>query len=281
MVILHIIPQIGSLTGAELYVSDLAKKQVSFGHTVAIYSTSVIRGEPLKEIVSSGVELLDDLDDGFDVVHAHQAQSAMIGSILDVPVIQTIHSELFTDLEYPVTAKNIVHHICVRPSIQEKFKDVLTSSSVIFNGVDESRFFPTKYAKDSRKTVLFVGPNDYLRKRAIGALVDMAYKDQINLILVGRNQDIKSKNVIALPEMRSIELITQRVDMTASVMLGRTTIEGWLCGKPGMVFTVNESGSILDQDVLPVPSDITPYTLSYMAEKIEELYARYIHSNIR
>lgn len=279
---MHVIPTFGALTGAELYLFDLARKQIKDGHKVSVYAAKYIQGRLIRTLEEMGATLLDDLEPGYDIAHAHQSRSAIIASLLDIPVIQTIHSELFPLLEYPVVNKNVVHYICIRPTIQDYATKLVDKemTSVIYNGVDETLFKEVPYTKSDKPTILFAGPHDYLREKAIESLVRKAKNDESYLILIGRNQHTIAKNVVSFPEV-DVTAITQRVDMTASVMLGRTTIEGWLCGKPGIVFTIDNEGNILDQDILPVPKDIEQYTLSYMYKKIMEVYARHLHPDIR
>ena len=42
-------------------------------------------------------------------------------------------------------------------------------------------------------------------------------------------------------------------------MLGRTTIEGWLCGKPGWIYTIDSVGGIIDKQRHDVPDNLDRY----------------------
>ena len=54
--------------------------------------------------------------------------------------------------------------------------------------------------------------------------------------------------------------------------MGRTTIEGWLCGKPGWVYEIDSSGNISNKEKREVPSDIDKFKSENIASEIIEEY---------
>ena len=67
-------------------------------------------------------------------------------------------------------------------------------------------------------------------------------------------------------------------DETAGILLGRTTIEGWLCGKPGWIYDVNSSGTINSKTLHEVPEDVNKFAGDSVASKIKELYIKVINN---
>ena len=64
---------------------------------------------------------------------------------------------------------------------------------------------------------------------------------------------------------------------TAGILLGRTTIEGWLCGKPGWIYNVNESGEILNKERIDSPIDVNMFNSIEVAKKIKEEYIKILN----
>jgi hypothetical protein len=62
--------------------------------------------------------------------------------------------------------------------------------------------------------------------------------------------------------------------MTAGIFVGRITVEGWMLGKPGLVFDVNEEGEILSKSIQHAPSIdvLKKYDRSRVGPKIMGVY---------
>jgi len=240
----------GGRTGSELYVYDLAREYLRRGLKVAVladhYGTDY-----LDEAKNLGIEI--GFNPKADIIHAQQIKPTE--SVLDknIPIIQTIHSEILPEYEFPVTHPNIKGYIAVRPTIEAYvMKHTNKPVRTIFNGVDSNLFYKT--GEDNGKT-LFVGKDDYLRHDTIKAL-----RKRGSLQLVSK----------ASPQ--TVAKHTRACHQTASIMLGRTTIEGWLCGKPGLVFIVDFNGKIKREQVFEPPADLTPFTIEYMADETLKMY---------
>ncbi len=61
-------------------------------------------------------------------------------------------------------------------------------------------------------------------------------------------------------------------DETAGILLGRTTIEGWLCGKKGWIYDVDNTGVIKSKELHDIPSDINRFSGETVAKEIKEEY---------
>jgi hypothetical protein len=69
-----------------------------------------------------------------------------------------------------------------------------------------------------------------------------------------------------------IEEFYCKCDVTAGIMLGRTTIEGFLCGKPAWIYNVDSSGHIKDYDYHEVPKDLSIFDYNTVINKFREKY---------
>lgn len=239
----------GSMTGSELYVYDLAKEYIKRGIEVGVWATHY-GGDYLDEARSLGITIYKSKPKKkFDIYHAQQVEPTE--RVLGLGrVIQTVHSEILPDYEFPVTG--VEKYIAIRPSIEAFIQRHSNQpTTVIFNGVDPNLFYRTG---ENNGRILFVGKDDYLRHNTIEDLK----KTQKLLHFQGSYEEVAEQN--------------RQCQKTASIMLGRTTIEGWLCGKTGIVYEVDERGEIKSKREMPPPLDLLPFTLEYMADRTLEVY---------
>lgn len=281
MKIQQVINRYGNLTGSELYVYDLSRKLVEMGHEVSIKPINVLNGELLNKTVAAGVGI--GQFDHPDIVHSHQTEATKRALMYGAPIIQTVHSEVLPAYEKPLINKQIKKYIAIRDTVFSYVQSLGVDEKLIEfipNGIDEFKFTPEPiYSTESVSTVLFAGPDDFLRKDAILDLVDQARRGQIKLILIGSGHNYNEENIVSFPPIFQIEEIVKRCDYTASVLMGRSTIEGWLCGKPGIIYDIDDVGAILNITTEDPPDDLSPYMLTTMVEKIERLYEDIVASS--
>ena len=184
------------------------------------------------------------------------------------------------------TDKNdtIKKFIAIRPEI----KDFLMNSheideskiEVIYNPIDETKF--TKKETEEKNYVLFVGTIDYLRKETILELSDYTKENGMELWLVGEDKSnylgfvLYEPHVKHFPATWNIEKFIHECKETAGIQLGRTTIEGWMCGKPGWIFNVNSNGFVISKEKFDPPADIEKYHSTNVASKIKDEYIKII-----
>jgi hypothetical protein len=83
--------------------------------------------------------------------------------------------------------------------------------------------------------------------------------------------DFDHPNIKYLDKRWDTETVVKQMHFTAGILLGRTTIEGWMCGKDGWIYDVDSSGNILSKKLHPVPADVAKFnSKSITAEIIEE-----------
>jgi len=222
----------------------------------------------------------------FDIIHTQHlpVTNQMCQMYPNIDKISTIHSEVI-ELENPVKNESIKKYICIRPEIQEhivsKFEIDKNKTEVIYNPIDTDRF-NTKNTKDSGY-VLFVGTLDYLRENTIKDLVDYSKSINKELWLVGENKSnyledlLKNDHVKYFTSTNKVESYVKNCSETAGILLGRTTIEGWLCGKSGWIYNVDENGYILNKEKHNVPEDIKKFQGLEIAKKIKEEYIKILN----
>jgi hypothetical protein len=303
-------------TGSELYVYELAKELVKNGCEVDIisnigdklvnkvkkfgvncYSLNEPKGFKLgdgkwalntnKGSETSVVNKLYKINDPkYDIININHKP---IGEYLlnlypNATFINTVHSEVIPNLEEPVIDSRVKKYITIRESISDYIingwnipKEMVTT---IYNPIDYERFKP--YNCKVKSSILFVGTIDYLRKNTIYDLVEHSQKNGKELWLVGDNKSDYLDDLIKYNHIKyhqsnwNIEEFVKECEETASVMMGRTTIEGWLCGKPGWIYTITNTGDILNKELKQVPSDVEKYKSKIVAQQILNEYKNII-----
>jgi len=222
----------------------------------------------------------------FDIIHTqHTPITNQICQMYpNVDKISTIHSEVI-ELENPVINDTIKKYICIRPEIQDhivnNFNINKNNTEVIYNPIDNERF-NTKNIKDDGY-VLFVGTIDYLRENTIKDLVEYTKSIGKEFWLVGENKSnyledlLKSEHVKHYNATNKVENFVKNCSETAGILLGRTTIEGWMCGKLGWIYNIDESGYILNKERFDIPEDINKFNSLEVAKKIKEEYIKILN----
>ena len=300
-----------TLTGSELYVYELAKELIKLNCSVTVLSqiggplTDMARKigikclsfeeapgfklgdgkwgfnteEGFKPSILNNLYRVSDVN--FDIIHMQHKPVAerMIQFYPEIDKIYSIHSEVI-ELENPIKHESIKKYIAIRPEIKDyiinEFEIPEKDIEVIYNPIDNIKFQP-KDKKDDNY-VLFVGTIDYLRKETILDLMEKTKEEGKELWLVGEDksnylqQVLFEQHVKHFPPTWNIEGFIHSCSETAGIQLGRTTIEGWMCGKPSWIYNVNSNGFILSKELYQPPIDIEKYFTSNVVKQIKEKY---------
>jgi GT2 family glycosyltransferase len=272
------------LTGSELYVYELCRELRERGHKVTVIAQS--GGEVDARAGALGVEVFDYRRAPYstirpDILHVSQREPASLALRMfpGVPVVATVHSQY--DVESPLVDPRVATYICVRPEVMEHVVAEHGVSpercEVIYNPIDLSRFRPHAGEPRDRPLVVFVGTVDRLRRPTILHLIERSKAEGFDLRIVGpRYEDYLDSvffpHVQVKEPVWDIERYLCDADQTAGILLGRTTIEGWACGKPGWIYKVDERGEILSYDLHRPPKDMTPFDSRLVADRILAVY---------
>jgi glycosyltransferase involved in cell wall biosynthesis len=222
----------------------------------------------------------------FDIIHCqHKPIVDLMNNLYPTTdKICTIHSEVI-DLENPVENETIKHYIVIRPEIKEKLINVHSIDenkiSVIYNPVDNTKFYNKNLKNENY--ILFVGTIDYLREQTIKDLILQSENEGKELWIVGENKShylneiLKNSHVKHFGPTLEVDKYIHKCSETAGILLGRTTIEGWMCGKSGWIYNVDSSGNILEKKLYEVPNDIEKYNSSNVSNKILNEYYKIIN----
>lgn len=203
--------------------------------------------------------------------------------------ITVVRSEVI-DLENPIVDDRVKKYIAIRPSIKkyinEDFKVGNENIEVIYNPFDISRFTIKETPQNDKEIILFVGTMDYLRKKSIEHLIEKVNSEDKILWLVGKDTmgfateySEKYENVEYFGESEKVEDYYHKCDVTAGILLGRTTVEGYLCGKPGWIYYVDKKGNIKDKEYTEVPNNLEIFDKKYSIDKFKELYISTYNDN--
>jgi glycosyltransferase involved in cell wall biosynthesis len=240
---------------------------------------------PQGDVVSQPNTLYKVSNIGFDVIHLNHkpVTEHLLRLYPDTPVICSIHSEVI-NLEEPVVSPQIKKYIAIRPEIKEhitqKFNIEEDKVEVIYNPIDEEKFKVVNTTKNNnKKIILFVGTIDYLRKETIQDLINTTRENNQELWIVGKKNDtylddmIRNESHITYYQPTpNVEKFIHQCDETAGILLGRTTIEGWMCGKKGWIYDVDSYGSIISKKLHDIPEDIDKFKSNNVVKQIMQQY---------
>ncbi|GAF76450.1 unnamed protein product, partial [marine sediment metagenome] len=199
-----------------------------------------------------------------------------------IPAVSTVHSEF--PVERPFVSDRITKYICIRESILDKVVeyDCIPREKTIHipNGFDTERFNKNYIPiENNPEVILFVGTIDEIRKTAITHLLNFCSEFDYDLQIIGtrvENYLDGHPNWLEVDgEKKSIwniEKYVKQCDYTAGVTLGRTTIEGWLCGKSAFVYDLNIFGKVTGVAIHEPPSDVGKYDIKNIVDRIERVY---------
>jgi len=308
-----------NFTGSEVYIFELAKNLVKMGHDVSVVSeiggplTEMAKKVGIKVFPTSeppGYKMGDGKwlvegpngigpsipntmyrvsDISFDIIHVQHEPitNYFLNLYPQIDKVSTIHSEVI-ELEKPVVHDSIKHYICIRPEIKEHIENVYqideSQCSVMYNPVDSDRFRSSNQKEEN--ACLFVGTIDYLRENSIKDLVEQTRTENLELWLLGENKSdyldslLQNSHVKHLQPTWNTEKYINRVKYTAGILLGRTTIESWFCGKPSWIYDVDSSGHINKKTLFepPTKSELEKFDSKNVTNQIHKLYLQTINS---
>ena len=238
-------------TGSEIYFYELSTALHSAGHTVSIFSPFV--DSPLrdrtKDIHFPNKEEIKK--EPYDMVLFSHGKIIWeyIKDVKTNKLINIIHSEVI-DLEEPVDDSRVSLYVGIRPSIVEFIKSKIPTANIklIYNPFDFTRFNPQRCKKKKsvkNKVVLFPGSLDYLRYKPLKYLLGLSEKQNFKVLHVGRSDySTVHPNFATIESTWNVEKYYKQCDIVSGIFLGRTSIEGLLCGKKILQFDVDNKGTI-------------------------------------
>jgi glycosyltransferase involved in cell wall biosynthesis len=276
-------------TGSEMYVYELSKNLLKLKCEVHIISPNI--GGPLTDIaIDLGIKVHTfqnpPVNEKFDIIHCqhYPVVEALIKLFPNIPKICTIHSEIIS-LENPIQHISIFKYIAIRPEIKNhlinKFGILDKQIEVIYNPIDSERFNIENTS--DKGYVLFVGTIDYLRKQTIFDLVNYSKENNKELWIVGQNKSdylnylTSNDHVKYFSDVFNVEEFVKNCSETSGILLGRTTIEGWMCGKSGWIYDVDEHGNILSKTKTSPPLDIERFNSDIVTKKIKNEYNKILN----
>lgn len=279
-------------TGSEMYVYELSKGLLKLGYDVSVISPNI--GGRLTDLaIKNGIKVYHTSEppkyEFFNIIHTqHYVISEFLCKLYPLfSKISTIHSEVVWD-ENPFIHQSILKYVVIRPEIkthiQNNFNIPEDKIEIIYNPIDESKFYPVK--KESKNYVLFVGSLEHLRMKPLFDLVEYAKQNNKELWIVGKNHSnylnelLLNHHVKYFPSTYNIEEFIHECSETAGILLGRTTIEGWMCGKPGWIYDIDSNGNINNKKLHSVPDDITKYYTTNVVNQIHLIYQDIINNKI-
>lgn len=293
-------------TGSEVSNYELAKELKKLGCDVTVISGIV--GNPIADKAKkAGVKVYDASnapgyvvnDKGqlqfiknevdFDIIHINHKPigQSILQMYPNIPAVMHIRSEVIPKFEEPIINPIIKKYITVRESITDYVKEFGISKDKILlidNPFDSTRFNTDyKQVKNEKEVVLFVGTLDYLRELIIRDQITQTKELNQELWLIGADSNnlttefTTHDHVKYLGIKSNVEEYIKKCDYTVGIFKGRTTIEGFLCGKPGWIYKVDKTGTIINKELTQVPKDVKKYRSDVSALNVLKLYRKIIN----
>jgi glycosyltransferase involved in cell wall biosynthesis len=293
-------------TGSEMSNYELSKELVKLGCDVTIISSMI--GEPLlSKAKKNGVKVftynnlpnyvLDQEgkfhftknEAEFDIIHINHKPigELILGLYPNTPAVMHVRSEVIPVYEEPIINSIIKRYISIRDSVTEYIKTfgIAEDKIVLINNPFDIKRFNTNYKRvtNEKEIVLFIGTLDHLRKNILLDLVEMTKINNQELWIIGTRSvnlemiDIE-RHVKYLGVKANVEKYIKMCDYTAGIFKGRTTIEGFLCGKPGWIYVVDNQGNIQNKTLAEAPeaSELEKYSSDFSARQLFRLYEEVI-----
>jgi hypothetical protein len=290
-------------TGSEMSNYELSKELVKQGCDVTIISSMV--GDPLhRKALVNGVRVYSYTNlpnyvldqEGkfhfiknemeFDIIHINHKPigELILGLYPNTPAVMHVRSEVIPVFEEPIINPLIKRYISIRDSITDYIKTfgITEDKIVVIDNPFDIQRFNTNYVyqplKSVKEIVLFIGTLDHLRAQIIADLIEMTVVNNQILQIIGADNNNYAhlftgfEHVKYLGVKSNVEEYIKKCDYTAGIFKGRTTIEGYLCGKPGWIYVVDNTGTIQSKVLTQVPDDLSKYDSEFSAERISTLY---------
>jgi hypothetical protein len=201
---------------------------------------------------------------------------------LNTPAVMHIHSEIIPKIEEPIIDPMIKKYISIREGVTQHIKSfgVDEKDIILLNNPYDTKRFNTNYKqqKNEKEIVLFVGTIDSLRIKVLDDLAQTTEKNNQLLWIVGADNfnNIhlfkKYEHVTYFGIKHNVEDYYKKCDYTAGILVGRSTIEGFLCGKRGWVYDVDNKGNILNKTLMEIPENLERFSVENTTNKLFNIY---------
>lgn len=289
--VLFTLNHFSNLTGSEICTYELARELVSRGHRVSVCAAmqpGSILGAKARE---AGIRLIGNNDWGDvkvdpDIVHAAQPAPTVwaIRTFKRARIISHIHG--FFSHERPVHSDSIATYLAALPEIRERcishWKLPEEKVELLWNGFDFTRFHPRPQGATSEKTVLYAGTIDQFRIQSIADLVRRGVEEGFRVRVVGRVllphwRDLMPRGVDVLQSdpVWDMENCIHEAHEVAGLWLGRTILEGWLCGKMAHCYGFDEWGQVTWYERRGPPhAGLDNVNIRTVVSRLEGIYGR-------
>ena len=273
----------GGLTGTELYVYDLAKELDAQGHNVTIASEYL---KDTKRLHNVKYIQINDLKTNsyFNIIHLnqHSVAKTICELLPNIPKVYTIHSEVVRG-EIPFLHNSIKKYIATRPKIVDllnnQMKIPMEKIALVYNPIDEA-IYNTKNTS-TEDFVLFFEAVDSFSKPTINSLVEITRNENKRLVIIGKKQENYIEEILRNnihvqyfneDEALYVDML-KKCDYSACILVGRTALQAWMCGKKCLIFDVDQTGRIISKCLNAVSvEDASKFSSKNVVKQIKDLY---------
>jgi hypothetical protein len=261
-------------TGSEMYALDLATALKRLGNDVSILAY-LKDGDMWRRAHEKGITCyhIEQAPRDYEPDIILASQRAMLSNLLALklyepaPIISINHSEIIPE-EFPLIDFRIKHYIAIRPAIADLLRDKFyieeSQISLIYNPINVGRLMSFPKAEVTRKTVLFPGGIGPIRAHAMMDMYKRCVAEDAKMIVVGEKllpilDDLDPKHVEVYPQTWEMGAYYRRATHTASILLGRTSLEGFFFGLPCYIYDIDSMGHIRSMELRQPPEHMDQF----------------------
>jgi len=229
-----------------MYFLHLIKGLRKLGYNIDIVAGE-IGGYPTNEVKKLGVRVFnfkDRLDGDYSwMVLSEPITESFYKRFPNIPAINLVHSKYENEEPHPKIPQ-IRNYLGCRQDVVDFWKPKKGGYwDVLNNPIDFERFKPVK-KKNSKYTILSASTFDSLRKAMLLDLIKRAKREDIQVILVGKDHGALRGveiplNVKVFSECNDVEKYIAQSDEVAGIYMGRITLEAMAMGKKTLIYDID------------------------------------------
>jgi hypothetical protein len=271
------------MTGMPMYNLRIAKEFMRRGRWVSIVAPKV--GGDMEELArEAGVECIQDdnpdyKERKFDVLLLNEKISEKyLADFPTIPAYNYCHSKMGAD--EPIEKRpQIRGYMAPRKQVADYWhKKTGYKFDILPIPIDFEKYsVPPKRQENYQTKIVCICTFNEIREGMIRSLIEDAKKDgTLHVTFVGKDFGVMERvgelpeNVIVYPETKNPETYIKDCDITASLYVGTTCLEGWAMGKPCRVYQDNNKYKLLDP-----PEDLkVVHSVENIVDKFLEVFDR-------
>jgi hypothetical protein len=87
-------------------------------------------------------------------------------------------------------------------------------------------------------------------------------------------ENVVHPNIRFMGQIWNIEDEIGKCNVVVGVLMGRTTIEGWIMGRKALIYDIDKDGNVLSKSMYKRPTDYMKFRLPFMVDRVLDVYKK-------